>query len=140
MLRIFSVYGENLKKQLFWDIYQKTLRSKNIELFGTGYETRDFIYIQDLMQAIDCIIAKGIFNGEAINVSSGIETTIKDAAGIFCAALNSETTVAFNKQTKPGDPLNWKADISLLTRLGFKSNTSIETGLKNTGEWLKENI
>jgi UDP-glucose 4-epimerase len=140
MLRIFSVYGENLKKQLFWDIYQKTLQSKNIELFGTGNETRDFIYIQDLMQAINCIIDKGMFNGGAINVSSGIETTIKDAAEIFCTSLNKETTVTFNKITKPGDPLNWKADISLLTNLGFKNNTSIETGLKSTGKWLKENI
>jgi UDP-glucose 4-epimerase len=140
ILRIFSVYGENLKKQLFWDIYQKTLQSKNIQLFGTGNETRDFIYVQDLMHAIDCVIAKGLFNGEAINVSSGIETSIKDAAEIFCAALNDETTVAFNKQTKPGDPLNWKADIGVLTNLGFKNNTSIETGLKSTGKWLKENI
>jgi len=78
-LRIFSVYGENLRKQLFWDIFQKSLQSKNIELFGTGLETRDFIYIQDLMQAINCVLERGLFNGESVNVSSGIETTIKKA-------------------------------------------------------------
>ncbi len=140
ILRIFSVYGENLKKQLFWDIYQKTLQSKNIQLFGTGHETRDFIYVQDLMHAINCIIDKGSFKAEAINVSSGIETSIKEAAEIFCAALNNKTIVAFNKQTKLGDPLNWKADISLLSNMGFKSNTSIETGLNSTSKWLKENL
>ncbi len=92
------------------------------------------------MQAINCIIDKGLFNGEAINVSSGIETTIKDAAEIFCTSLSNEATVTFNKITKQGDPLNWKADIGLLTNLGFKTTTSIETGLKSTGKWLKENI
>jgi UDP-glucose 4-epimerase len=139
-LRVFSVYGENLRKQLFWDIFQKTIRSKDIELFGTGQETRDFIYIRDLVQAINCIIEKAPFNGEVINVSSGIETTIKQAAKIFCASVDDGINITFNKKTKPGDPLNWKADISILSSLGFKNTTSIETGLNRTGKWLKENI
>jgi dTDP-glucose 4,6-dehydratase/UDP-glucose 4-epimerase len=39
---------------------------------------------------------------------------------------------------KPGDPLNWKADISILTSFGFKNETLIENGLKNVVKWLKE--
>ncbi len=139
-LRVFSVYGENLRKQLFWDIFQKTTKAKDIELFGTGQETRDFIYINDLIQAIGCIIKKAAFNGEAINVSSGIETTIKKAAEIFCASIADDININFNKKTKPGDPLNWRADINTLSSLGFTNTTSIETGLTKTGKWLKENI
>ena len=79
-LRVFSAYGPGLKKQIFWDIYQKFKLAKNeIEMFGTGEETRDFIYIDDLVNAIDIIINKSPFQGECINVASGSEVNIADA-------------------------------------------------------------
>lgn len=138
-LRLFSVYGEGLKKQLFWDIYQKCLNSKEIELFGTGNETRDFIYIEDLMNAISCIIKFALFNGEAVNVASGTETSIKEAATIFCSEINQKIKLSFNKIVKPGDPFNWRADITALSNWGFVPQKSINEGLKNTVRWLKQN-
>jgi len=138
-LRLFSVYGENLKKQLFWDLYQKCLRSNEVELFGSGSETRDFIYVDDLINAVDCVIQNGLFNGEAVNVASGIETKIKDVATIFINEINSDISLKFNMIVKPGDPLHWRADISLLKSFGFNNQVSIENGLKNVVLWLKEN-
>jgi UDP-glucose 4-epimerase len=137
-LRLFSVYGENLKKQLFWDLYQKCVRSNDIELFGSGHETRDFIYINDLMFAIKCVIDRGLFNGEAINVASGIETSIAQAAEIFCKAVNPSIKISFNRIVKPGDPLNWKANIDKLQSFGFSPEVDIFKGLENTVKWLKE--
>ncbi len=137
-LRLFSVYGENLKKQLFWDLYHKCLHSKEVELFGSGSESRDFIYIDDLMQAIDCVIKNGLFNGESVNIASGIETEIKKAASIFIGEINPSLELKFNMIVKPGDPLNWMADIEILNSFGFKSGMSIENGLKNVVKWLKE--
>lgn len=138
-LRIFSAYGEGLKKQLFWDIYQKYLLSKHIELFGTGKETRDFIYIKDLLQGLQCVIDHGLFNGETINVSSGNETSIEEAARLFCAGIDKKIKMTFNNLEKLGDPLNWKADVSIINSFGFKPNYSIDEGLKNTSKWMKEN-
>ncbi|MFD2873849.1 NAD-dependent epimerase/dehydratase family protein [Mucilaginibacter ximonensis] len=138
-LRLFSVYGEHLRKQLFWDTYQKSLRSKTVELFGSGNETRDFIYIQDLNRALDCVIQRGLFNGEAVNVGSGVETAINEAAAIFCKAIDQNIKLKFNQLVKPGDPLNWKSDISILKSFGFEPQVSIEEGLTNTAQWMKEN-
>jgi UDP-glucose 4-epimerase len=118
-LRIFSVYGEFLRKQLFWDIYHKTLRSRHIELFGTGNETRDFIYINDLLKALSCIIKNGRFEAQSINVASGTETSIRQASSLFCQELGEDIKITFNNISKPGDPLKWRADISLLLYLGF---------------------
>ncbi|OOQ59461.1 NAD-dependent epimerase/dehydratase family protein [Mucilaginibacter pedocola] len=137
-LRLFSVYGEGLKKQLFWDTYQKCQSAKEIELFGSGNETRDFIYIGDLMKALECVVHRGLFNGEAINVSSGIETTIKEAATIFCASVDEKIKLKFNNIVKPGDPFHWRADISTLCGWGFAPHTTIQDGLKNTAQWLKQ--
>ena len=110
-LRLFSVYGEHLKKQIFWDLYQKCLHSEEVELFGSGKETRDFIYINDLVHAIDCVIKNGLFNGEAVNIASGLETEIKNAATIFINEKNPSIKLKFNMIVKPGDPLHWRADI-----------------------------
>ena len=136
-LRLFSVYGQGLKKQLFWDTYQKCVASNEIELFGSGNETRDFIYIIDLMKAFECVIHHGLFNGEAVNVASGNETKIKDAAEVFCAEIDQNIKLKFNNIVKPGDPFNWKADISVLLSWGFIAATPITEGLKNTASWLK---
>ncbi|MFY0253348.1 NAD-dependent epimerase/dehydratase family protein [Chitinophaga sp. 30R24] len=139
-LRLFSVYGEGLRKQLFWDLFNKIKHSSNIELFGTGSETRDFIYIQDVLHAIQCIIDNCDFSANVINVASGEETSISTAAQIFCQAISSNVNIIFTNKVKAGDPLKWKADTSLLEGMGFVRRTSINDGLKNTAKWLLENV
>lgn len=132
-LRVFSAYGPGLYKQLFWDIYQKALVSTGeIELFGTGNESRDFIYIDDLVHAVDLIINNAQFKGEAINIASGVETAIRDAALYFIKLFNRNLYLKFNNKTKTGDPVNWKADITKLNELGYVSKTSLSVGLSNT--------
>jgi dTDP-glucose 4,6-dehydratase/UDP-glucose 4-epimerase len=139
-LRLFSVYGEGLRKQLFWDIFLKTQQSRHIELFGTGNETRDFIYIDDLVHAVHCVMNNARFTAEVINIASGIETTISMAASILCNEINPDIAVSFNNKLKLGDPLKWKADISILQEMGFSIKTPIHLGLKKLAQWLKESI
>ncbi len=137
-LRVFSAYGEGLKKQLFWDLYKKGIASNTVELFGTGNETRDFIYIQDLIQATELIINKASFNGNAINIANGNEDSIKKVTTTFFQNYQPETKIKFTGNSKIGDPVNWKADISKLLALGYQQSTSLEDGLLNYTKWLKE--
>lgn len=138
-LRIFSAYGEGLKKQLFWDLYKKTQEhTGSIELFGTGNETRDFVYIDDIMQAIQCIISKADFTGEAINIASGVDTTIDEAVNFFLEAINAKVTVKYSNNGKLGDPLKWSADISSLKTMGFVNRFSLQDGIRNYCNWLTE--
>ncbi len=139
-LRVFSAYGEGLKKQLFWDIFCKIKNSvdNKIELLGTGCETRDFIYIFDLLRAIEIVIKKQEFTGQAINVSSGIESSIKEAAIIFVNYIKPDIQLIFNNENKLGDPKNWRADISSLNELGYKPKYNIDEGLRNYSLWLKK--
>jgi UDP-glucose 4-epimerase len=136
-LRIFSAYGQGLKKQLLWDLFQKFKNQDCIELFGTGRETRDFIYIDDIVQAILCCLERASFKGEAINIANGEELSIKNIADIFCQEFGADKKVFFNNQTKKGDPLNWKADITQLQELGYVKTVSVETGIKKYIEWAK---
>ena len=138
-LRVFSVYGPGLRKQLFWDSYQKSKQNDTIRLFGTGGESRDFIYISDLIEAIDTILENALMKGQVINVSSGIETTIAEAIEIFIKLLRNNNIIEFTNQENPGNPLNWRADVKVLTSLGFTAKTDLYQGLNSTVKWLKEN-
>lgn len=139
-LRIFSAYGDGLKKQLIWDLFQKFSKSDVIELFGTGNETRDFIYIDDIVQAINCVLQKANFKGEAINIANGEELTISEIADLFCRQFASgKKKTIFNQKVKEGDPLNWQADISVLKSFGYKKKSTIEQGIKNYILWAKDN-
>ena len=60
-LRIFSAFGPGLRKQLLWDIYNKSKSLNSIELFGTGNESCDYIYIDDIVRAIELVIRKSLF-------------------------------------------------------------------------------
>lgn len=137
--RIFSAFGPGLKKQLFWDIYSKTKKGEAIRFFGTGQETRDFIFIEDLVQALDSIVKNAPFEGEKINVASGIETPIEVAVETMLNELKWKGHFSFIGQTRQGDPINWSADISLLNSYGFKPEFSLQNGLKIYSKWLKEN-
>lgn len=137
-LRIFSAYGEGLTKQLFWDIYQKTKLSDSITLFGTGNESRDFINIHDICQAVELVIQKCDFNANIINIANGEEVFIKDAVFLFLNLLDWTGSLFFDNKTRKGNPNNWIADISLLQELGYKKAVSLDFGLSNYVKWLKE--
>ena len=139
-LRVFSAYGPGLKKQLFWDLFNKIQNATNnqLSLFGSGNESRDFIYIDDLLKAIALLIKKQDFNGETINVSSGQEITIREAAESFVNIINPNINLTFNNENKIGDPKNWRADISILKSIGFDCDFSLKEGLINYAKWLKE--
>jgi UDP-glucose 4-epimerase len=138
--RIFSAYGPGIKKQLLWDIYQKATNSKDgtVNLFGKGNESRDFIYIDDLLEAINLTIKKGSFNGEIYNLGSGKETTIQEVASFFLSIINPALKIKFNGVQKPGDPLFWRADMQKLLLFDFKTPTTLEVGLKEYFKWIKQ--
>ncbi len=136
-LRVFSAFGEGLKKQLFWDLYQKSRATNSITLFGNGNESRDFIYIADLIHLVEIIINKAPFAGEVYNLANGEEITIKRAVSVFFHELGWTGEINYSGEIKQGDPLNWRADIRKITELGYKQHYSFEQGIKNYCSWLK---
>ena len=137
-MRIFSAYGEGLKKQLFWDLYQKTKNNKEIILYGTGLESRDFIYIKDLINAIYIVALNATFDGQVLNVANGEEVFIKDCVKTFYNFFDKKITYKFSGEGRKGDPNNWAADINSLKQLGYKKQYNLNEGLHNFYQWIKE--
>lgn len=138
-LRIFSVYGPGLKKQLLWDLYQKSLNNKNeITLYGTGKESRDFIFIDDLVRALVLIILNADFKGECINIANGEEIFIENIASVFYKKLEWSGQIIFNQENRLGDPINWKADVGVLQQMNYSPVFNLEEGITIYVKWLKE--
>lgn len=138
-VRVFSAYGPGLRKQLFWDWARKVKEHNHIDVLGTGDESRDFIYIDDLVVALKCVLDGSVFQGEVINVANGIEVTIRDAIQLYQRLSVQKFSFAFSNAGRVGDPVNWKADISKLNALGYEQKISFEHGLGNYLKWATEN-
>lgn len=137
-LRIFSAYGPGLQKQLFWDIYHKFAHDESILLWGTGKETRDFIYIDDIVRAIELAIFHSDFNGEVVNVANGIQVSINEMAHTFLHLLQSDKEIRFNDMERKGDPHYWEADITRIKSWGYTQQIDLNEGIKNYILWIKE--
>ena len=143
VLRVFSAYGPGLRKQLIWDVAQRALHAAakgetSITLFGTGRETRDFIHAADIARAAMLVAGRRPAPPfEVFNVASGNEIQIAEVARRLIAGLGLDLAVNFDGQGRAGDPLNWRADIGRLLKLGFASNIPMEQGIASVAAWIK---
>jgi dTDP-glucose 4,6-dehydratase/UDP-glucose 4-epimerase len=137
-IRVFSAYGPGLRKQLFWDMHQKLLRRKAVYLYGTGNESRDFVYIADLLQAIELVFLHASFDGGVINVANGEEITIRRAAETFYQCCKPGQSIRFSGEERTGDPVNWRAEVALLKALGYKRCYTFEQGIEQYVKWLQD--
>ena len=135
--RIFSAYGAGLRKQIFWDMHTKVETTGKLSMFGTGYESREYIHVDDVVQSLYLLATKDS-QEMVFNIANGEEVTIKQATEIFADYAGIERNdIGFNGVVREGDPLNWRADISRIKRLGYKKTVDIESGLKEYVKWVK---
>lgn len=137
IIRFFSIYGEELKKQLLWDVCNKFyLQVGNIEFFGTGEEVRDWIYIQDAVE----LIYKTALNADdfgIINGGTGEGIKVKKIIKSVSEKLNNKLDFSFNNQMREGDPKCFIANTEKQNSVGWKQTYAIEQGIENYVRWFK---
>ncbi len=137
IVRLFSVYGIGLKKQLLWDGVNKIKNAKtNVLFWGTGEETRDFIHINDVLELFKKIIETNDFF-LILNGASGKRRTIREVVFLIRKLLHSPVSLSFNNQKNVGNPAYYWADLEKAKRLGWSASTDFETGLKEYIAWTK---
>jgi UDP-glucose 4-epimerase len=140
VLRIFSAYGNGLRRQVVYDLCTKLIErgASSIQVLGTGEESRDFIHADDIAAAVEHIVSNelcGIFN-----VASGKETRIAELAVMLKRYLGSHADIEFTGESRTGDPLLWQADMTRLEETGFRPTISLEEGLKSYVDWFRLNV
>lgn len=134
-LRIFSAFGVGLRKQIFWDMNSKMTGSSEAVFWGKGDESRDFIHACDIAKVVGLCVQNADFNGEAINVANGVQTTVREAVALFARLKNYKGKVIFNGKVREGDPRYWEADIRVIKSWGYYPAVSLEQGLKEYILW-----
>ncbi len=145
-LRVFSAYGPGLRKQVIWDIATKALKASAdgtnfVHLDGTGRETRDFVYVEDVADAALVLARNGWPEAvQQVNIGSGVEVSIRQLARKIVEILGVKVEVSFSGAARAGDPARWCADISLLRELGGLPRTTLDRGLKGVSTWLEGQV
>jgi len=134
ILRVFSVYGEGLKKQILWDACVK-ISQGNASFFGTGAEVRDFIHVDDLVSTIFNSIQLASDNAPVFNCGSGEGTTIRDLLNHVLANFDGLAKLKFTGEAKVGDPLGYIADI---TAYPIGQTIPMNVGIENYVNWFKK--
>lgn len=141
-LRIFNTYGP---KQVTASTYsfvvgnfiQQALSGKQPTIFGDGNQTRDFLYIDDNIEAAMRAFEFDSANGQAINIASGKKITINELANKIIKLCEKNLKPIY-LPLRRHEIIHRFADISKMKRLlKFEPRTSLEEGLKKTIEWYK---
>ena len=139
-VRIFSAYGPGLRRQVLWDICQKAIAQNSLALQGTGHESRDFIHGLDIARALSVVANSAPMRGEVYNLGTGREVTIRELARLILDALGYDFVPQFDGIVPAGTPLNWRADISKISALGFTPSISLEQGIKAFSTWCQAEL
>lgn len=140
-LRYFNVYGPNQRFDAYGNVIPifafKILRQETLTIFGDGEQTRDFINVQDVVQAnIRAAGAKGVCG--AFNIGSGNRITINHLVELLrnVSGINPEVE---HGAPRPGDVRHSLADISAARKaFGFSPAVGLEQGLTDYLAWAKQ--
>ena len=133
VVRIFSAYGLGLERQVVFDLINRAREAvnngdKQLDIIGTGKESRDFIHVSDVVAAIGLLIDSPESFG-VYNLGSGVETSIESLIRVILDSLNSDLRLNYSNTIRKGDPINWVANISKLRKLGFQPLVTLKQGI-----------
>jgi UDP-glucose 4-epimerase len=145
---MFNVYGE---RQSLTNPYQgvlaiflgNVLRGEPITIHGDGLQTRDFVYVGDVVDAWLRTLAEPATHGRAFNVGSGRETSIAELARQVVGALGHDPD-AWELRSAPaqrGDQRRSAARVdALAAATNWRPTTSLEAGLARTLDWARAEL
>jgi UDP-glucose 4-epimerase len=119
-LRCFSLFGERQRRLLVWELYEQLAGSNpTVWLAGTGEESRDYLSVGDLEEALSQLVEqRSALTGHVIlNVGRGVETAVGRLADEMRAFVAPGKSIRAKGGSRPGDPLHWCADVSKLRGL-----------------------
>jgi UDP-glucose 4-epimerase len=136
-LRIFNAYGPGqhlppAHPPVVPYFLRQALRSGTLVVHGDGDQTRDYVYVDDVVSAMVAASTAPNVNGLVINVGSGTGTSVRDLVKRVLEATGSKPEVIYNSQTS-GGVSRMTADLALAQdKLGYRSSIKLEDGLRLT--------
>ncbi len=142
-LRYFNVYGPRQRIDREWAyggvttvFADRLLKDSPLEIYGDGEQTRDFVYVQDVVEANMLALEKSSAIGEVFNVGTGTGETINHVAVLLKEIAGKEHIKDVHLDPRPGDVRHGYADISKAKKLlGYSPKVSMKQGLTELLKW-----
>lgn len=141
--RYQNVYGpgQSLKNPYtgILSIFSTRIKNKNdIIIFEDGQESRDFVYIDDVIEATILGIEKKEANYEVFNVGTGVAITVQNVAETLVEKYNSNIKIQTSGNYRLGDIRHNYADLSKIKKLlGFEPKVNFNTGISKFVDWVE---
>ena len=136
IVRLFSVYGCGLRKQLLWDACTK-LSSGLCKFDGTGDETRDWLHVSDAAKLLLLSSEYSSTTPPIVNGGTESKTSISEVVHLISSTIPGSPRPAFSGTIRQGDPKNLIADISLPKKWGWHPLIDVKTGILEYTNWYK---
>lgn len=138
-LRFGNVYGPRSKKKssVVAKFIRQALKGEPCVIYGDGSQTRDFLYIDDLIRAVMLAVEKPV-GGETFQIATGMERTVGEVANIIAGALARRGVDMKIEHDSPrlGDVMRNYSDTSKAARmLGWQTEVEVPEGIEKTLDW-----
>jgi nucleoside-diphosphate-sugar epimerase len=142
-LRYFNVYGPRQKYGFYSGVIptfiQQVARNEPPTIYGDGQQSRDFTYVEDVVQANLLSLEKEVAKGEVFNIAAGRPITVNRLAALTIELKEKKNLSPVHLQPRTGDIRYSYADISKAKRfLGYSPNFTIEDGLPRVIAWMQK--
>lgn len=115
------------------------MNDEPLTITGTGEETRDFIYVDDLVNGLMLSATTPGAAGRAINLGTGMQTKVIDLANMVIRACNSKSRIEYAPRRPWDNSTHRQADITCAKEtLGLAPSVTVEEGIANTVAWFRE--
>jgi dTDP-L-rhamnose 4-epimerase len=112
---------------------------KGINIFEDGFESRDFVYIDDVVQATILGIENDAANEQVFNVGTGVPTTVMEVAQTLIRNYGVEVPVTVSGNFRLGDIRHNYADITKIKQLlGFTPAVDFQEGIRRFTQWVNQ--
>lgn len=140
VLRFGNVYGpfSGHKRSVVAAFLQDVVERGAITVDGEGAQTRDFIYVGDLCRAILAALESDV-SGEVFQVATGVETSILELADMVEELIDEDFDISHGPPRRGDVDKNYSEVSKIESMLGWKPETTLRRGLRNTWEWFRSN-
>jgi UDP-glucose 4-epimerase len=139
IVRLFSVYGCGLRKQLLWDACRK-FSNNDPNFMGTGGEVRDWLHVEDAATLLMAAAEHASPECPTVNGGNGQGITVRDVlVHLGSSLLQTEILPNFSGVQRTGDPVRYIADIEGSTAWGWKPTRHWTQGIEEYAAWWKRN-
>lgn len=139
-LRLFNVYGpgqnmDNLRQGMVSIYLAQALKNRHIHVKGSADRFRDFVYIDDVVDAFLRFETQPLGEHQIFNIGTGARTTVQDLVERIQLSLPYTVDVRYEGNT-PGDMFGIRADSARARRdAGWAAQVDLATGLQRMIEW-----